>query len=95
MAALALRQPPLRPQAQPAYSHGSHVSKLIRVLRSEHYGVKLAKAEFVRLVTWVDLNLPYYGSYYGKRNIRYRGQPDFRPTPTLESACGMGSGKAP
>lgn len=81
--------------AQPAYSHGSHVSKLIRVLRGEHYEVKLSKAEFVRLVTWVDLNLPYYGSYYGKRNIKYRGQPDFRPTPTLESACGMGSGKSP
>jgi hypothetical protein len=80
---------------QPAYSHGSHGSKLIQVLRGEHYEVKLSKAEFVRLVTWVDLNLPYYGSYYGKRNIKYKGQADFRPAPTLESACGMGTDKSP
>jgi len=81
--------------AQPAYSHGSHLSKLIQVLQSEHYEVKLSQAEFVRLVTWVDLNIPFYGSYHGKRNLRYKGQPDFRPTPTLESACGMGQGKPP
>ena len=81
--------------AQPAYSRGSHLSKLIQVLRSEHYEVKLSKAEFVRLVTWVDLNLPYYGSYHGKRNIKYRGQPDFRPPPTLESACGRGLAESP
>jgi hypothetical protein len=73
---------------QPPYARGSHTSKLIHLLRAGHYEVKLSQAEFVRLVTWVDLNLPYYGTYFGKRNMKYQGQPDFRPTPTLESACG-------
>ena len=75
--------------AQPPHSRGSHTSKLIQLLRKGHYDVQLSEAEFVRLVTWIDLNLPYYGSYYGKRNLKYKGQPDFRPTPTLQSACGV------
>jgi len=31
----------------------------------------------------------YYGSYFGRRNLKYRGLPDFRPTPTLESTRGV------
>ena len=73
------------------YSRGSHTSKLIRLLRDGHYDVKLSQPEFVRLVTWVDLNLPYYGSYYGRRNLRYQGEPDFRPVPQLSPACSIPS----
>ena len=79
--------------AVPPYTYGSHRSKLIGVLRKGHYEVKLPREEFIRLATWVDANAPYYGSYFGRRNIAYRGQPDFRPVPTLESA--LGTGKAP
>ena len=77
--------------ADPPFSRGSHTSKLIELLRKGHYEVELSQTEFVRLVTWIDLNLPYYGSYYGKRNIKYRGQPGFRPTPTLRSASVVSS----
>ena len=73
------------------YSRGSHTSKLIRLLRDGHYDVKLSQPELVRLVTWVDLNLPYYGSYYGRRNLRYQGEPDFRPVPQLSPACSIPS----
>lgn len=69
---------------RPPMSLGSHASRLIRVLREGHYEVKLAREEWVRLVTWVDANGPYYGSYFGRRNLIYRGHPDFRPAPTLE-----------
>jgi hypothetical protein len=65
------------------YSRGSHGSKLIRILRKGHHGVMLSQAEFVRLVTWVDLNLYYYGTYFGRRNLRYQDKPNFRPVPTL------------
>ena len=58
------------------------------MLREGHYEVKLTPAEMVRLVTWVDANGPYYGSYFGRRNLMYRDLPDFRPTPTLETASG-------
>ena len=42
-----------------------------------------------RDATWADSNAQYYGSYYGRRNLRYRSLPDFRPIPTFELACGI------
>jgi hypothetical protein len=75
--------------AVPPYTYGSHRAKLIEVLRAGHNGVTLTREEFVRLVTWVDANTPYYGSYFGRRNIAYRDRPDFRPVPTLQSALGV------
>ncbi|MCG8510333.1 MAG: hypothetical protein MI741_13980, partial [Rhodospirillales bacterium] len=51
----------------PPYSWGSHRSRLIRLLREGHYDVELDRESFDRLVTWIDLNGPYYPghrSYY-------------------------------
>ncbi|NUQ65601.1 MAG: hypothetical protein HUU20_24290 [Pirellulales bacterium] len=76
-------------EAVPPYSHGSHRSKLVAVLKAGHYDVKLSREEWIKLATWIDCGAPYYGSYFGRRNLIYRGQPDFRPVPTLESACGI------
>ena len=50
-------------QIQPAYSWGSHQSTLIKVLEKGHYDVKLSKEEMDRLISWVDLNAPYYPDY--------------------------------
>ena len=75
--------------ATPPYTYGSHRSKLISVLRSGHHDVRLPREDFIRLATWVDANAPYYGSYFGRRNLVYRDRPDFRPVPTLESAWGV------
>ena len=75
--------------AVPPYTYGSHKSKLIAKLRKGHSKVTLSREEWVRLVTWVDCNVPYYGSYFGRRHIRHKGRPDFRPVPTLASACGI------
>ena len=63
------------------YTLGSHVSKLVRLIREGHEGVDLCKPEFIKLVTWIDANSPYYGSYFGRRNVKYRDHPDFRPVP--------------
>ena len=94
--ALDLLQQGPQPRAQktnvvplPPYSLGAHASKLIRLLREGHSGVKLTKVELIRLATWADANAPYYGSYFGRRNIMYRDHPDFRPIPTLLSARGI------
>lgn len=51
------------PQVLPPYAWGSHRSRLIDLLRADHYKVKLSAEEFDRIVTWIDLNAPYYGSY--------------------------------
>ena len=50
-------------EIQQAYSWGSHRSKLIRKVRAGHAGVKLSPEELDRLITWVDLNAPYYPYY--------------------------------
>ncbi|MHC4627744.1 MAG: HzsA-related protein [Planctomycetota bacterium] len=48
---------------QEATSWGSHASELIRVIRSGHFGVELSQDDFERIVTWIDLNAPYYPRY--------------------------------
>jgi len=74
------------------YTYGSHASPLVEVLRSDHYDVSLSQPEFVKLVTWVDTNGQYYGSYFGYRNARYKDRKDFRPCPSLASAYGLRPG---
>lgn len=75
--------------AVPPYTYGSHRSRLVEVLRKGHHDVKLPREDFVRLVTWVDANAPFYGSYFGRRHLDARDRPDFRPVPTLDSARGV------
>ncbi|HEY3321962.1 MAG TPA: hypothetical protein VGP72_15960 [Planctomycetota bacterium] len=75
-------------EAVPPYTYGSHKSKLVQVLLKGHYECKLPKEDFARLVTWIDSGAQYYGSYFGRRNLKSKGQPDFRPLPTIQSACG-------
>ena len=70
----------------PPYSLGSHASKLIRKLRQGHNKIKLTPEEMIRLTTWVDSNGQYYGSYYGRRNLRYKNHLNFRPIPTYSQA---------
>jgi hypothetical protein len=52
-------------EIQQAYSWGSHASKLTKFREgaNKHSGVKLTPEEMNRIVTWVDLNAPYYPSY--------------------------------
>jgi len=53
----------------PPYSWGAYRSRLVRILRAGHYGVKLDRESMDRIVTWIDLNAPYYPShrsYYAK-----------------------------
>ncbi len=50
-------------QIQPAYSWGSHNSRLIRHLAKGHKDVSLSREEMERLTTWIDLNGIYYPEY--------------------------------
>jgi len=55
---------PLRPPLH----YGSHASKIIEVLRTTHKDrVTLPPDDLRRLVTWIDLNAPYYGTYLFNR----------------------------
>jgi len=76
-------------EAVPPYTYGSHASRVIRILLEGHYDVDMPPTDLIRLATWVDANAPYYGSYFGRRHIQFRGRPDFRPVPTVASARGV------
>jgi hypothetical protein len=51
------------PEVLPPYAWGSHRSRLVDVIRSEHHDVKLDPESLDRIITWLDLNAPYYGFY--------------------------------
>ncbi len=47
---------------------------------------KLTDAETLPVMNWIDTNCQYYGSYWGRRDLRHQGAPDFRRVPTFEEA---------
>ena len=67
--------------AEPPLTFGSHRSKMIEQIQSPPCKTNMSKEEFIRLVTWIDANAPYYGIYEGKRNVKWKDDPDFRPCP--------------
>jgi len=58
------------------------VAKLTEV----HKDINLAPEELLKVTNWVDTNGQYYGSYWGRRSLQYKGMPDFRPLQTFEMA---------
>jgi hypothetical protein len=74
--------------AEPPLTFGSHKSKMIVQILKGHNDVNLSQPEFVRLVTWIDANAPFYGIYEGKKNAKWKGDPDFRPNPRDAVAAG-------
>ena len=56
---------------QEAYAWGSHASKIVKVIREGHpkaevkkeAKLKLSAEDFNRIVTWIDINGPYYPEY--------------------------------
>ncbi len=53
------------PEIRQAYSWGSHPSRLLhfREGTNKHTEVKITDEELEKIITWVDLNAPYYPSY--------------------------------
>jgi mono/diheme cytochrome c family protein len=68
-------------RAVPPLTRGSHLSKLTAQIRQDPCKANLTREEFVKIVTWIDANAPYYGTYRGKRDLKDKDQPDFRPPP--------------
>jgi hypothetical protein len=71
--------------AVPPLTHGSHRSKLTAQIRKAPCRANLTREEFIRIVTWIDTNVPYYGTYRGKRDLRDKDHPDFRALPLAVS----------
>ena len=67
--------------AEPPLSFGSHRSKLVEQILKAPCKSKITRNEFIRIVTWIDANAPYYGTHEGKKNIKWKDDPKFRPFP--------------
>jgi len=67
--------------AEPPLTFGSHQSKLVERIRQAPCKANLTREEFIRIVTWIDADVPYYGTHRGKKNLESRNDPDFRPVP--------------
>jgi hypothetical protein len=68
-------------RAVPPLTHGSHRSKLAQQIRKAPCQADLSREEFIRIVTWIDANVPYYGTYRGRRDPHDKDAPDFRSLP--------------
>ena len=75
------------------YTIGSHTSYLVGILNGKHdeklkvkHSGKLTTDEMIQVVTWIDSNAQYYGSYYGKHHLAHKGKEGFRKVPTFEEA---------
>ena len=60
-------------------------------LAEKHKAINLKPEELLKITNWVDTNGQYYGSYWGRRNLRYKDHPNFRPIPTFADAIRMTS----
>ena len=47
---------------------------------------KLPAAALAKLATWVDASGVYFGSYWGRRHLKFKDHPNFRPVPTFAEA---------
>ncbi len=77
-------------QVQPARSWGSHASRRVEVIRKGHYDVRLGAEDVDRIVTWIDINAPYYPSYASAHpgNLAGRAPLDGRQLKRLEALTG-------
>ncbi|MEI6606925.1 MAG: hypothetical protein WCP35_16565, partial [Verrucomicrobiota bacterium] len=55
-------------------------------LTEVHKSIKLTQEELLKVTNWVDTNGQYYGSWWGRRNLKYKSLPDFRPPQTFGMA---------
>ena len=78
----------LAPDKVQLSSDSSRIERLDKLVES-HNDVRLAPEELLKISNWVDTNAQYYGSYYGRRNLKDKAHPNFRPVPTWESAIGI------
>jgi len=54
-----------------------------------HKKLKLTPEEILRITNFIDTNAQFYGTYYGRKGLAHKDHPNFRPTPSWESAIGI------
>ncbi len=54
-----------------ACEFSADTSELVQLLKKGHHGVSLNREDWDRLLTWIDMNVPYRGNWPGERNEKY------------------------
>ncbi len=82
-------------QIQQAFSWGSHASPLVTTLLKGHHDVEMDPGSFERLVTWIDVNGPYYPVYSSAfpDNLAGRSPLDADQLKRLEELTGIPFGQ--
>ncbi len=75
-------------RAVPPLTHGARASQFMEMFgksasasTSGHAKVALSREETIRIATWIDSNVPYWGSYRGPWQINEKDNPDYRLLP--------------
>ena len=58
----------------------------LAAMKKAHKDLKLPLAARVQLANWIDGNLQFYGSYWGRRNSQHAKHPNYRPISTFDEA---------
>jgi len=67
--------------AEPPLTFGSHQSEMVKRIQKAPCKSNVTREEFIRIVTWIDANAPFYGTHRGKKNLKWKDDPEFRPMP--------------
>ena len=78
-------------EVQSAYSWGSHASKLVAAIRKCREKYQVSDEDLDRVITWVDLNAPYYPTYASAypANLAGRSPLNDRQLARLEELTGV------
>jgi hypothetical protein len=55
-------------------------------LAKDHKEVNLSVGELLKISNWIEANCQYYGSYWGRRHVKFKSHPNFRPAVTFQQA---------
>jgi len=81
-----VRSPGLEgPSVIPVADYHADASPLVQMLRKGHHGVRLDDEAWDRLVTWIDMNAPAYGTWLEIPTVRNRQQYLQQPTEFFSS----------
>jgi hypothetical protein len=62
------------------------LAQKVAKLAELHKEVQLSTGELLKISNWIESNCQYYGSYWGRRHVRYKDHPNFRPAVTFDQA---------
>ena len=57
-----------------------------KLIKKHNKKFTLTQGELIKITTWVDSNAQFYGSYWGRRNVKYKDHPNYRNNVTFQQA---------